>query len=140
MIKLAVDFDGTLVKHRYPKIGEPLEDGIKFLISLQKNHGVKIYLDTMRSDKELQEAVDFCKEKGLEFDSVGPHKSQYRWTNSKKCHADYSIDDRNIACPVLYDEIGRPYVDWKRLIPEFQKRLETDLLMSSQAINNNPTS
>lgn len=129
MLKIAVDFDGTLVKHRYPEIGEALTEGIKFLISLQKTNGVKIYLDTMRSGKELKDAVKFCKENGLEFDALGPHPSQKRWTDSPKCHADYSIDDRNIATPVLYDEIGRPYVDWKRLIPEFQKRVETDMEM-----------
>lgn len=125
-MKIAVDFDGTLCKHRYPEIGEPLSLGIEFLKDLQKK-GAKLYLDTMRSGKELEEAITWCKARGLEFDSIGPHKSQFRWTKSSKCHGDYAIDDRSIGVPVIYDELGRPYIDWSHLIEDFNERVGKDI-------------
>lgn len=125
-LKIAVDFDGTLTKgNYYPEIGPELREGIEYL-KLLKSQGVKIYLDTMRSGKELEEAIEWCRERGLEFDSVGPHRSQKRWTNSCKTHADYSIDDRNIGTPLKYTSIGGSYVDWPALIEIFQNRLEID--------------
>lgn len=122
-IKIAVDFDGTLVKHRYPSIGEELPLSIDFLKDLQEN-GCKIYLDTMRSGKELEEAVEWCRQRGLEFDSIGPHRSQFRWTKSVKCHADLSIDDRGCGTPLFIDELERVYIDWERMIPDIKSRLK----------------
>lgn len=125
-LKIAVDFDGTLCLHRYPQIGEELSKGIEFLKNLREK-GAHIYLDTMRSGEELKEAVDWCKERGLEFDSVGPHYSQTRWTKSPKTHADYEIDDRSCFGDLIsYDEMNRPYVNWINLIQDFTARLERE--------------
>lgn len=125
-LQIAVDFDGTLTKGNYfPEISEPLLKGINFLIKLQE-YGAKIYLDTMRSGKYLDEAIEFCQLYGLKFDSIGPSNKQKKWTTSNKCHADYSIDDRNIGIPLLYDENNKPYVDWNKLITIFKERLKID--------------
>ena len=81
----------------------------------------------MRSDVDLKNAINVCKKYGLEFDSIGPNKKQFNWTNSNKCHADYSIDDRNLGTPLKYDENGKPYVDWKKIIKIFKKRYILEL-------------
>lgn len=71
---IAVDFDGTLVENKYPEIGKPLRgftDDTLFneLIALRER-GVKVILWTSRLGKELENAVNFCKSMGLEFDAV----------------------------------------------------------------------
>ena len=53
---IAVDFDGTIVEHRYPAIGNELPfatDTLKMLIA--EHH--KLILWTVREDELLQEAV-----------------------------------------------------------------------------------
>jgi hydroxymethylpyrimidine pyrophosphatase-like HAD family hydrolase len=95
---IAVDFDGTIVEHRYPEIGEEIPYAIKTLKSLQ-NLGHTIILWTYRSGEELQEAVDFCKKNGLEFYAVNNNMPDevYDPLASRKIYADVYIDDRNIV-------------------------------------------
>jgi hydroxymethylpyrimidine pyrophosphatase-like HAD family hydrolase len=57
---LAIDFDGTLCKDAYPKIGEPNENLIAHLIMF-KNKGHKLILWTCREEKDLWEAVQWCE-------------------------------------------------------------------------------
>ncbi len=66
---IAVDFDGTIVEHRYPAIGEELPfatDTLKMLI----RDGHQLILWSVREGALLQEAVDWCKERGVEFYAV----------------------------------------------------------------------
>lgn len=98
---IAVDFDGTIVEHRYPEIGEELPfatDVLKMLIA--DRHKVILY--TMRNGKLLEDAVKWCAERGVEFYAVNSDEpSDFRAdrnTNySPKVNADYFIDDRNIS-------------------------------------------
>jgi len=66
---IAVDFDGTIVKHKYPSIGKEIPFAIKTLKLLQEK-GHQIILWTYRSGKELDDAIQFCKKKGLTFHAV----------------------------------------------------------------------
>lgn len=64
---IGLDFDGTVVDHRYPDIGEPAPRAIKWLKRLQQSGG-KIILFTMRSNNNetgnlLNEAVQFLEKK-----------------------------------------------------------------------------
>ena len=68
-MKIAVDFDGTIVEHAYPKIGKERPFAISTLKRLQTEHHV-LMLWSVREGKLLDEAVEFCKERGLEFFSV----------------------------------------------------------------------
>ncbi|MCF6242669.1 MAG: hypothetical protein L3J74_15150 [Bacteroidales bacterium] len=95
---IAVDFDGTIVKHEYPKIGKPNLFAFETLRALQKQ-GHKLILWTYRAGKELDEAVDFCKEHGIEFYAVNKNypEEEFDETISRKIYADIYIDDRNIG-------------------------------------------
>ncbi len=98
-MKIAVDFDGTIVEHKYPKIGKPMPFAIETLIELQKQ-GYELILWTYRAGKYLDEAVEFCKEKGLEFYAINkntPGEVLDETTTSRKIYADLYIDDRNIG-------------------------------------------
>ncbi|WP_320113064.1 BT0820 family HAD-type phosphatase [Draconibacterium orientale] len=95
-LTIAVDFDGTIVEHRYPKIGNELPFAIETLRALQEK-GHKLILWTYRAEKELIEAVEFCRKKGLEFYAVNKNYPEEKLNGniSRKILADLYIDDRN---------------------------------------------
>ena len=66
----AVDFDGTIVEHEYPKIGKPIPFAIDVLKKLQYEEHHMLILWTVREGTLLDEAVEYCKNKGLEFYAV----------------------------------------------------------------------
>ena len=66
---IRVDFDGTIVKHRYPKIGEEIPFAIDTLKALQKD-GHLIIMWTFRAGERLDEAVQFCRDRGFEFYAI----------------------------------------------------------------------
>lgn len=110
---IAVDFDGTLVRHEYPRIGEEVPGAIDTLSWLQEN-GAKLILHTMRCGEPLAEAITWCEERGINFWAVNDNPGQKHWTESRKIYATQYIDDASIGCPLLYpEEGGRPYVDWE---------------------------
>lgn len=98
---IAVDFDGTIVEHCYPEIGEEIPfaiDTLKMLIA--DRHKVILY--TMRNGKLLDEAVRWCSDRGVEFyainsDVPNDFVSDRDKNFSSKVNADYFIDDRNIG-------------------------------------------
>lgn len=93
----AIDFDGTLCRDKWPEIGEPNVKLIQRLIHLKKQ-GNELILWTMREGETLNNAVEWCKERGLTFDAVNDNldclKTQYN-NNPRKVFADVYIDDRN---------------------------------------------
>ena len=98
-MKIAVDFDGTIVEHEYPKIGKEMAFAFTTLKELQKQ-GHHIVLWTFRSGKELDEAVEYCRKNGLEFFAINESETNEGFdseTMSRKIDADIFIDDRNIG-------------------------------------------
>ncbi len=96
---IAVDFDGTIVEHRYPEIGKPILFAFEALKELQKRDH-RLILWTYRAGKELQEAIDFCRENGVEFHAHNANHPNEQFdpkTMSRKIHADLFIDDRNVG-------------------------------------------
>lgn len=92
----AFDFDGTLCKEAYPYIGSPNKRVIRMAKRCKKN-GHRIILWTCRSGQQLEEAVIWCKEQGIEFDAVNqnlPEITQLFGSDSRKITADYYIDDK----------------------------------------------
>lgn len=96
---IAVDFDGTIVEHVYPKIGRELPFAIDTLKQLQKE-GHRLILWSVREAELLEEAVLFCRERGLEFYAVNKNYPEEQLGDmgfSRKLKADLFIDDRNIG-------------------------------------------
>ncbi len=106
-LKIAVDFDGTIVEHRYPAIGKELLFAFDTLRALQKQKHLLI-LWTYRTGKELDEAVEFCRQNGVEFYAVNksyPEEVFDDLYSSRKIEADLFIDDRNIGGMLGWGEI-----------------------------------
>jgi hydroxymethylpyrimidine pyrophosphatase-like HAD family hydrolase len=95
---IAVDFDGTIVEHRYPDIGKEIPDAFRVLKKL-KSEGHILILWTYRSGDELKRAVKYCKRNGLEFYAINNNSSdeEFDLTYSRKIYADLYIDDRNLS-------------------------------------------
>lgn len=97
-MKIAVDFDGTIVEHKYPEIGEEHLFAIETLKELQRRQHL-IILWTFRSGKYLDEAVEYCRNRGLEFYAINKNYPEevFDETISRKILADLYIDDRNFG-------------------------------------------
>lgn len=97
-IKIAVDFDGTIVDHEYPAIGKEKLFAFQTLKELQKM-GANLILWTFRSGKELDEAVEYCRQNGVEFYAVNKNYPEEIYTDamSRKIDVDIYIDDKNLG-------------------------------------------
>ncbi|MBQ7191840.1 MAG: hypothetical protein IJS00_03100 [Paludibacteraceae bacterium] len=96
---IAIDFDGTIVTHAYPAIGKPIPFAIETLKQLQQVDHHQLILWSCREGQLLQEAVDYCRERGLEFYAVNsnfPGEPQ-DGMSARKLTADLFIDDRNLG-------------------------------------------
>lgn len=127
---IAIDFDGTIVKHAYPLIGEAVPMAIESILELQSEEH-KLILWTMRSEIELEQAVLYCNDKGINFYGVNENKQQKTWTTSPKAFANYCIDDAAVGCPLIYEKVEglkprRPYVDWPELMSKLRARIRAD--------------
>ena len=97
---IAVDFDGTIVRHRYPDIGEEILFATETLKKLiEERH--KLILWSVREGKLLDDAVEWCRERGVEFYAVNKDYPEEDVTLnehfSRKLKVDMFIDDRNIG-------------------------------------------
>ncbi|ASB49647.1 BT0820 family HAD-type phosphatase [Alkalitalea saponilacus] len=95
---IAVDFDGTIVDHRYPDIGKEKFFAFETLKALQRD-GHHLILWTYRGGKLLDEAVEYCRKNGVEFYAVNCSYPGEVIENdqSRKIHADLFVDDRNVG-------------------------------------------
>lgn len=112
----AVDFDGTIVKHKYPEIGEALPGALDVLRTLLAK-GHKVFLYTMRGrprneeDRDLlSEAVKWLEDNGVEMTRI--NRSPAQFSTSLKQHADLYLDDKNFGTPTrMYH--GEEIFDWE---------------------------
>ena len=125
---ISCDFDGTLVSHEFPLIGN--EIGSVPVIKKLVAKGHNIILFTMRSDVEhvssddynihnkpgnyLTDAVNWCKDNDIPLYGINTNPTQSTWTKSPKAYAQLYIDDAALGCPLKYDKSisDRPFVDW----------------------------
>ncbi len=124
---IAVDFDGTIVEHRYPAIGKERPFATETLKKLVKD-GHRLILWTVREGRLLEEAVEFCRERGVEFYAVNrdyPEEEKERNNHfSRKLKADVWIDDRNVG--------GLP--DWGTIYEMITNHLTYEDVFQEQAM------
>ena len=123
-IKIAVDFDGTIVEHEYPEIGKEKLFAFRTLKELDKM-GARIILWTFRNGKELEEAVEFCRKNGVEFYAVNKSYPEeiFDETVSRKIDADIFIDDKNIGGFQGWSEVWQMLYPFELQQKEAEKRI-----------------
>ena len=94
---IAVDFDGTIVEHEYPRIGKPVPFAIETLKLLQQEKDYRLILWSVREGDLLQEAVDYCESRGLKFYAANKNYPEEETPNPRKINADLFIDDKNLG-------------------------------------------
>lgn len=109
-----LDFDGTCVEHKYPRIGKSI--GAEPILLELVNKGHKLILFTMRDGKTLKDAVDWFVERNIPLYGVQRNPNQH-WTSSPKSLADLIIDDTNLFMPLI-NENGSSYCDWGKIREE----------------------
>ncbi len=132
-MEIAIDFDGTCVKHEFPNVGEDI--GAAPVLKRLVNEGHNLILYTMRSNctdnngasKEfpevtngnfLDDAIDWFKRNDIPLYAIQTNPQQKEWTTSPKCYAQLYIDDAALGAPLRLDkdpdiEESRPYIDWQ---------------------------
>jgi hypothetical protein len=125
-IKIAVDFDGTIVEHEYPEIGKEKLFAFLTLKELNKK-GARLILWTFRAGKELDDAVEFCRNNGVEFYAVNKNYPEeiFNETVSRKIDADIFIDDKNVGGFPGWSEI------WQMLNPFDLEQREAERKIAS---------
>ncbi len=121
---LAIDFDGTIVKHRWPEIGPAIPGAIESLRTLTAN-GARLMLWTNRSGKFLEEAIAYLKKNSVELWGINENPEQGGWTDSPKQYAHIYVDDAGLGCPLMLPPGERPYVDWSKVGPLLLRRVVT---------------
>lgn len=124
---IAVDFDGTIVEHKYPEIGNERPFATYTLRKLiEEKH--RLILWTVRQGRELEEAVDWCKERGVEFYAINknyPEEVVEPHGGYSKINAELFIDDRNLGgipdWGIIYQMINEGK-NWKDIYAESAPR------------------
>lgn len=126
IMTIAIDFDGTIVEHKYPEIGTEIPfaiDTLKMLI----NDRHRLILWSVREGVLLEEAVEYCRKRGVEFYAVNKDYPEEKTTDrnfSRKLKVDMFIDDRNLG--------GLP--DWGTIYRMISERKSyTDILREEMA-------
>jgi hydroxymethylpyrimidine pyrophosphatase-like HAD family hydrolase len=129
-IIIAVDFDGTIVDHEYPGIGRDKLFAFQTLRELDKL-GARLILWTIRTGKELDDAVEYCRMNGIEFYAVNKNYPEeiFDETVSRKINADIYIDDKNIGGFPGWSGV------WQMLVPYELEEQEAEKRISSSRKN-----
>ena len=123
---IAVDFDGTIVTHEYPRIGKERPFAIATLKKIQEEGNHQLILWTVREGELLREAVEYCRERGLEFYAINSNYPEEipEHNAPRKLVADLWIDDRNLGgipdWGIIYQMVksGNPWIPWQGISPE----------------------
>ena len=108
---IPVDFDGTIVHHRFPDMGAPVPHAIRVLKRLVAA-GHRIILWTCRSNQHLWEAVEYVRGQGVELHGWNSNRLGDEYIGNPKVYGHILIDDVALGCPCIIDDHGEKYVDW----------------------------
>ena len=112
-LTFAVDFDGTVVRHRYPNIGDDIPHAVRVLKRIVAA-GHKIIINTVRGNNTyIHDAIDWYEKHNIPLYGINKNPEQ-TWTDSNKVYANFIIDDTAIGTPLCFDN-GDPYVDWIKI-------------------------
>lgn len=126
---IAIDFDGTIVDDRYPDIGREKPFAIEVLKKLiEERH--RLVLWTVREGKLLDQAVEFCRERGVEFYAINrDYPEEEREHNrhfSRKLKVDLFIDDRNLGglpdWGTIYEMVHDRRITYEQLMEKYSEQ------------------
>jgi len=119
MRTIFIDFDGTIVEHKFPDIGKPNPHAIDVIKKLHAK-GHELVLNTTRADiggKVLEDALQYTKSQGYNFDtywSTNKRRPIIPWSMSMRSkNGSIFIDDETKGIPLIKTSDEKGYmVDW----------------------------
>ena len=104
---IAVDFDGTIVEHKFPAIGELLP-GAKETLNHWNSLGYDVIIWTCRNQSEphhpewteahIGAVKDFLDKNEIKYTTINSDSPNISfWLQARKVYADVYIDDRNLG-------------------------------------------
>lgn len=117
---IAIDFDGTICRGKYPAIDGQQPYAVETINALH-NAGHYIIINTCRSGDILLTAINWMLEQGIKFHRVNDNEPQsvalYN-NNSRKIYAHVYIDDKNLGgfpgWVNVFSEIQKIEDEWKQ--------------------------
>lgn len=108
---IAIDFDGTIVENKYPKIGE-LRPGAKRVINKLFDNHHTIIIWTCRCNQHMQhddldEAYDFLLVNKIKFHKINKNPNQVFFGCIPKIYYNIVIDDKQIGGLPSWNEIEK---------------------------------
>lgn len=100
----AIDFDGTVVEHRFPEIGKEVEGAVQTMKQLQAA-GHEIIIWTCRCEPYLGPMTAWLKERGFTPDAVNSNVAHSKAFGVPKVLADVYVDDKSFP----------PFTNWYEL-------------------------
>ena len=120
---LAIDFDGTIVKDKYPEIGEMVE-GAKEAINQLYSDGYTIIIWSCRTKINKARAIEWLAKNGIKYhrfnESCPINVAKYGGVDTRKVYADLYIDDRMLFKLPTWDEI---YWIVRDLVPTYADKV-----------------
>lgn len=118
-----MDFDGTVVDHKFPEVGMDLPGAVEALKKLVAQ-GHQLVLWTMRSEQYLEDAIRRFMDREIPLYGAQRNQTQDFWTTSLKCSAHLYIDDAAVGVPLRWlARCDLPGVDWDALWPILEGRI-----------------
>lgn len=110
----AIDFDGTIVEHKYPKIGDLLP-GARRIINALYNKGHYIIIWTCRLEPELTEMINFLKTMRIKYHKVNENAplKLLGYKPDPKVFANVYIDDLNLGGFPGWNHVQKLYLEPK---------------------------
>lgn len=103
---VAIDFDGTIVRHAYPEVGEILPGAAETIRWLHSWADVIIWTCRYLTD-DLAQAKAFLEDHGIPFDAINENRPGIGFAPTPKIYFDIGIDDRNLGGLPPWSEIRK---------------------------------
>jgi predicted mannosyl-3-phosphoglycerate phosphatase (HAD superfamily) len=105
---ICIDFDGTIVDHKYPEIGSLKKGAREVINELFQMHEIVIFTcrsNSNSSKDDLHKAKKFLEMNGILFDKINENASAVTFGCWPKLYADIYIDDRSLFFVDDWDKI-----------------------------------
>jgi len=97
---IAIDFDGTIVSHAYPKIGELYKYAKESINWLYDSGRFYIIIWSCRAGQDEVDMIEFLNEKGIKYHAINENCQEFL----TKCEAEKCGTPRKIYYDILVDD------------------------------------
>ena len=117
---IAIDFDGTISRGKYPAIDGQQPYAVVTVNQLYDD-GHYVIINTCRSGDQLLDAINWMLAQGIRFHRVNdnhPEQTTLYGNNSRKIYAHQYVDDKNVGgfpgWLQVYESIQKLEEEWKQ--------------------------